>query len=344
MSSFKSSRVCAILLLLSLLTGACGAPTATEPPADTEVSVVATQAPAPTEVLEEPVLLVMADRGGPPTFDCVQANNSRVDTPCINIYNALVQVEPGGFEPKPELAKSWEISDDGLSYTFYLREGVLFHDGSELTAEDVKFTVDRMLALKKGVYGAFVRVTDAEVVDDYTIVINLKQVFPSFIVALTRLYIFNSDLLKQHETDGDWGEAWLKDHDAGSGPYMLVSYEPEQQFTVEKFPDYFKGWDGPHVDRVVFRGIPEETTRRLGLEKGDIDWMIISNVETYQALSETPGITVYSDDTLNEFYIALNNNNEYLSDVRIRKALALAYDYEAHVIKHASLSTKSRRG
>ncbi len=303
------------------------APAATEVPA--EAAPAATEAPAAEAAAEK--VLVMAVEGSVPTFDPLGASDSRVDTPSINMYNALLQSKPGTTEIEPDLATEYAAGEDGLSFTFKLRPGVKFHDGSELTADDVVYTVERMLALKKGYYSSLMQVTGAEAVDDYTVKINTATPFPGLPDALARLYIVNADVIKQHVEANDYGEKWLQDHEAGSGPYMLESFEPEQQFTMVKFADYYKGWEGSHADKVIFRVFKEEATRRLALENKEVDWITVSSADTYKAIEGMEGITTYSDPTLNQLYFAFFTRNEYLKDVRIRKALSLAYDYVGHV-------------
>ena len=322
-------RVLALVLLASLVMTACAAPAPVPPAAEPAAPEPAAPEPAAPE--PEMKVLVMAVEGSAPTFDPLGAEDSRVDTPSINLYNALVQVTPGTTEVENELAEAIEPAADGLSYTFTRRKGVKFHDGSELTAADVKYTIDRMLALQKGVYRTLGPITGAEAPDDYTVVISLAEPFPGLIQALVRLYVVNADVVKAHEEDGDWAEKWLQNNEAGSGPFTLVSFEPEQQFTMERFADYFKGWESPHVDRVTFRVIKEESTRRLALEQGDVDWTYVGTADTFQALQDAEGIKTYADETLNQLYIAFNLTNEYLQDVRVRQALALTYDYVGHV-------------
>ena len=149
--------------------------------------------------------------------------------------------------------------------------------------------------------------------------------------ALTRIYVVNSALVQANEQNGDFGETWLNDHDAGSGPYVLTSFEPEQQFTIEAFPEYWKGWDGNHVDRAIFRVIKEESARRLALENAEVDWAMIGSVETFNALVDNPDLQTFSDPTLNQLYFAFNQENEYLRDPKVREALSLVYDYNGHV-------------
>lgn len=280
---------------------------------------------------DEPVTIVFGLEGSPPTFDPVAAADSRVDTPSINLYNALYQYIPGTTELEPELAESVEISEDGLSYTFTLRPDVLFHDGTTVDADDVKYSFDRMTTLSIGVARSFGMVTGTEVIDPLTVRINLSAPFPGFMGAISRMYILNSELVQANTVDDDWGQTWLQNNDAGSGPYTLVSYEPEQQFTIEAFPEYFKGWDGDHIDRAVFRVIREQSTRRLSLETGESHWILVGSPETYDALAANPDFKTYADATLNQLYFAFNTQREELSDVNVRRALALAYDYVGHV-------------
>ena len=282
-------------------------------------------------VAQDMSTLVIALAGSAPTFDPLAASDSRVDTPSINLYNTLLQYLPGVTEWELEVATSIEQAEDGLSYTFTLTPGVMFHDGTELLAEDVKYSVDRLVAVNIGVARSLGMVSGADVIDDYTVRINLNTAFPGFLGAISRLYILNSELVQANTVDEDWGQTWLQNHDAGSGPYVLTSFTPEQEFTVEAFPDYFKGWEGSHVDRAIFVVIKEESTRRLALEKGDVHWMHVGSPETLDALSENPEITVNADSTLNQLYFALNTRHPILQDSRVRRALSLVYDYEGHV-------------
>ncbi|MBL7064583.1 MAG: ABC transporter substrate-binding protein [Anaerolineae bacterium] len=317
----KGASLLTLVILIGLVLSACATPTVAPPAAE----------PAPTEAPAEPKVLIMGVEGSAPTFDPLAASDSRVDTPSLNMYSSLIQVKPGTTETELDLAESYELGDDGLTYTFTLRKGVKFHDGSELKAEDVKYTVDRMLAIKKGVYRSLTSVVGSEVIDDYTVTITTGEPFPGLAQALARLYVLNSEVVKANEEEGDWGEKWLENHEAGSGPYTLVSFEPEQQFTMEAFPDYHKGWEGAHADKVIFRVLKEVSTRRLALENGDVDWITVGSADSYEALKSVDGVKVYADATLNELYFAFNTQIEPLDDARVRKALSLAYDYQGHV-------------
>ena len=230
-----------------------------------------------------------------------------------------------------DLAASYQVSDDARRYVFDLREDALFHDGKPVLAEDVKYTVDRMLALKIGVWAYLTSVSGAEVLDERRVAIELFQPFAGFLGAMTRLYIVNADRVRPNEFQGDIGQRWLQNHEAGSGPYRLVSFQPGQRITVERFPGYHLGWRSRHVDRAVFRVLREEVVRRIALVNGDADWIYVSSADTLAALADEPGVRVNRDSTLNQLYIAFNTQSDHLGDARVRRALALAYDYEGHI-------------
>ncbi len=274
--------------------------------------------------------LVLLTEGIPPTLDPVAALDSRVDNPIINLYSALVQYTPGTTELHPDLAESYKVSEDGRRYVFTLRDDARFHDGTPVLAEDVEYTIERMLALKIGVWAYLTPVIGAEVIDPRRVAVDLQAPFPGFLGAMTRLYIANGDLIRANEFEGDFGQRWLQTHDAGAGPYRLVSFQPEQQFTVERFPEYHGGWGERHIESAVFRVIREEVARRIALVNGDADWIYLSSADTLEAFADEPGIVVNRDPTLNQAYIAFNTQSEHLADARVRRALALSYDYQGH--------------
>ena len=275
--------------------------------------------------------VVLLTEGIPPTLDPVAALDSRVDNPVINLYSALLQYAPGTTDLRHDLAASYEVSEDHRRYVFTLRDDAVFHDGTPVLAADVKYAVDRMLALKIGVWAYLTPVLGAEVLDERRVALDLYAPFPGLLGALTRLYIGNANAIRAHEFEGDFGQRWLQTHDAGSGPYRLVSFLPGQQFTLERFPDYHGGWEGEHIESAVFRVIREEVARRIALVNGDADWIYLSSADTLEALSTEPGIQVNREPTLNQLYIALNTQSEHLADPRVRRALALAYDYDGHI-------------
>lgn len=269
--------------------------------------------------------------GAPPGLDPIGAEDSRINNPALNLYNSLIQYRPGTMELEMELAESAVLSPDGLRHTFRLREGVRFHDGSTVGAADVAYTIERTVALGIGVYAYMSLIAGAEIIDERTVAILLSAPYPGLLPALSHLYILNAKLVRAHEQDGDWGQRWLQNHEAGSGPYRLASFEAQQGYTIERFSDYFKGWAGKHIDSAVFRMIQAEGTRRMALENGDADWIYLSSADSFEALRGVDGLVLNREPTLNQLYFAFNTQTEQLRDPRVRRALALAYDYSGHV-------------
>jgi peptide/nickel transport system substrate-binding protein len=197
----------------------------------TFVSVLALSAAVvalPAAALAQPSgTLVIADNETPENLDPANATNSTVNELLIGVYDALVQFTAGETSVTPRLATEWSVADDGLSYTFKLREDVKFHDGTPMTAEDVKFTFDRLQAASGNVLNDLGAFTGAEVIDPYTVKLNVSAPFGPFIPALSRVYIVNKALVEPHMAD-DNARQWLAANEAGSGPYSITSYNPTE--------------------------------------------------------------------------------------------------------------------
>ena len=146
-------------------------------------------------------VLYIAENETPENLDPANATNSTVDQLLVGVYDTLVQFTAGETTVTPRIAKSWTVSNDGMKYTFNLRNDVLFHDGSSLTAEDVKFTLDRLVAAKGNTMNDLAFYKGAEVVDDYTISLLLESPFGPFISGLSRIYLINKDLVQSNLGD-----------------------------------------------------------------------------------------------------------------------------------------------
>ena len=167
-------------------------------------------------------------------------------------YDSLVRVV-GQKQPRivPDLATSWNHSADGKVWTFHLRSGVRFHDGTPLDAAAVKFTFDRLLKLGVAIAGAsgdFTEISKVEAVNPTTVRFVLQYPFSSFLTSLTTIWgigIVSPTAVRKHMRNAkDFGHTWLQDHEAGSGPYMLQSYNRNTGMTLVKFPGYWGGWAG----------------------------------------------------------------------------------------------------
>lgn len=187
---------------------------------------------------------IVRESGSFPLYPDPAVGNGNVE--CIalaNLYDSLVFPHPTkGIIP--HLATEWTVSTDGLKYTFKLRQGVKFHNGDELTAEDVEFSVKRLLTIGEGFAYLFTDVADVRVADDYTVEFTLSKPFGPFVEALLRLYILNKDQVManiekpgMYGEFGDYGKRWLLTNDAGSGPYKLIEMRLEEYLLAEKFEE-----------------------------------------------------------------------------------------------------------
>jgi len=275
--------------------------------------------------------LVIAENESPASFDPVEAYNSTVNRMMLCAYDSLLTYKLGTTELVPALAESWEISPDGMMYTLHLQEGVEFHDGSPLTAEDVQYTLDRTKALNIGIASDLANYESSTIVNDYEIQIKLNKVYAPFSVFLAKVFVLNKVLTEKHEENGDWGRTWLKMNDAGSGPYVLMQFRPEETAVFDKFDAYWRGWEGNHVSHVVWRFIKESATQELLLRQGDIDLAQDPSKEDLADLRANSNINVISSATLATFYIGMNVQKPPLDNKLVRQALSYAYDYQAHI-------------
>lgn len=278
----------------------------------------------------------------------IHANNSAYDTldphtvfdvarvaVRLNFYDGLYRWVDNPPKLIPWLALDHEVSDDGLTYTFRLREGAKFHDGSLVTADDVVYSTERLLALKKGAGALFQPILDpgsTRAIDEHTVEFKLKEpsaIFPSIV---TEIHVVNSDLVKEHEKDGDWGQEWLAQNVAGSGSYMLKRYDPAIGFIGERFPEHFAGWGEKYFDEIEFRTVLETNTRVLGLTRGDyhgLDGYLAP--DQIARLREAENVKILEEESMRVFHFAIHNERPPLNDVNFRKALAHAFDYDGFI-------------
>ena len=269
------------------------------------------------------------------TLDPVRATNYCENIIVLNVYDMLVMpdLEKGVI---PWIAKSWDISDDRKSYTFHLRDDVLFHDGSPLQAEDVAFSMRRVLTMP-GLVGGYLRSVDRdhiEVVDAHTIRFNLKQVDPTFVRALVNLKIMNSKLLMANKAEGqfgefgDYGAKYLQNKDAGSGPYSIAEFRAGEGVTLKAFDDYkLRPWDATAPREVRLRIIPETVTMEAKTLAGEFDLTFVNPAPPRVKLfADNPKFAVDRWPTFNNYYVVMNTTKPPLDDENVRKAISYAYD------------------
>lgn len=273
--------------------------------------------------------LVIAENEVPATFDPVQADNSTVDEVVIPAYDTLLTYDEAGTSLAPELATDWSVSDDGLTVTLTLRDDVTFHDGAELTAADVVYSLDRIQSIGIGVASFLTAYDSAEATGDNEVTITLRQPDATFLAALTRVYVVNSALVEENAGD-DEGQSWLATNDAGSGPYSLTGYTSNQAASFEKYDDYWGGFDG-QAETVQFQYLTEASTQKSALESGDIDIAMDIAPADWASFEGEDGFVVDSSDTNVALYAFFNMNDPVTSNEALREAVSYAYDYQQHV-------------
>lgn len=256
------------------------------------------------------------------------------------IYDRLVTYPPDDVSKLEGLvAESWSVSDDGRTVTFKIRPGIKFHSGNPLTAEDVAFSLQRVVKLNLSpgfilTQFGFTPENMAETIkatDASTVVLTLDKPYaPTFLLyCLTAGVgsVVDKKLVLEHEKDGDLGNGWLKTNSAGSGPFRLRAWKPNESVTYDANPDYWRG--APKFKRVVTRHIPERATQRLLLEKGDIDIARKLSPEDLQAVAANPDVRVVQAPKGAIWYLGLNQKNPNLAKPEVREAMKYLVDYEA---------------
>ncbi len=256
-----------------------------------------------------------------------------------NVYDKLIALDPKNLGPlKPGVAESWEVADDGVTYTFKIRKGLKFHSGNPITAHDVVYSLRRSVKLKKTPsfiltqFGFTPENADEKIraLDDYTVqFVTNKPYAPSFVYnCLTApiASVVDSKLLKEHEKDGDFGNGWLKTRSAGSGAYKLRVWKPNEIYVLDRAGDY---WRGKAAMKAVFvRHIEESSSQRLLLEKGDVDIARKLTPDDIAAVEKNPDIKVENDLKGRVMYFAMNQKHEILSKPKVVEALKYLADYE----------------
>lgn len=326
---------------------ACGpAPAPAEPKEEPKAEEVA---PAEEPAAEEPAAAEPAVEAGkrvlratfswPNRIDPAVGNDYAGSTSLANLYDTLVFPNAaGGVDPW--LAESWDVSEDGLTYTFHLRKGVKFHDGSELKASDVVYSYNRLKTIGEGyAYLATAGVKDVKADDDYTVTFTLEQPTALFLPSLVRLYVASEALVKQNTKaegpygeNGDYGKEWLQTNDAGSGPYTVKEFPLEQYLLMEKFGDWWGEFNPNAPDEVRFIGTTEAITVRSLMENKELEisdqWQ---SFEAYQALEKIEGVEIAPLPSMSSFYYMVNTKKPPTDDIHCRKAMAWAFDYDAAV-------------
>ncbi len=269
-----------------------------------------------------------ADPAGGLDPECVMNNEAAFIM--ATIYNRLVEYGPGSVKIVPGLAESWDISPDGLVYTFHLRHGVTFHDGTKFDAHALKLVFDRLLdpnypyyyAKRKGI-DSYVpgtleaNVASYKVVDDYTFELTLSHPYAPLLQDLAMVWfgIVSPAAVEKYGLE-------VYKHPVGTGPFEFVEWVPNDHVTVKANPNYWRG--KPKVDKIIFKQIPEGSVRTMMLQAGEIDIMMNVPPESIKILENDPGVKLYKLTALLVNYIGIPRMVPPFNDIRVRQALNYA--------------------
>ena len=276
--------------------------------------------PEPVEDVQEIKLAITRD---PETLDPAHLTWTSAHGVTNNIYNGLVRWKTGTFEIEPDLAYDWDVSEDGLTWTFYLHEGVQWHGGyGEFTADDVKFTFDRVLDPDTGSRwrGLIDEIEEVEVVDDYTVKFHVDSASPVFIHHIST---YRPGKIMSRAAYEDLGENYAFEP-IGTGPFKFESWTPHEEVILVANEDYFEG--PPTLEKALFQIISEDTVAAMSMEAGELDTMLVSLEEVYESFLGHPTIVMDELASTGTRYYNMRTAREPFDDVRVRRAMAHATD------------------
>lgn len=256
-------------------------------------------------------------------------------------YNTLVTFpDEDASAIEPMLATEWEISEDGTSYSFSLRDDVVFSDGTPLTANDVVFSIQRLKNIKGNPSFLAVNIDTVVADSDTSVTFNLLSPDPAFLARLTN-YAFsvtNSAVIRaEGGTDAedaetaDTAEDFLNSNSAGSGPYMLQSWDPQVRTEVVRNPNFWG--EAPYFDRIIVQNIAEAATQKVALESGQIDLATDLTSDQIVSMQSNSEIGIYSGPTVIVHFLLMNADSEIggpVSDPLVQLAIRYALDYDGY--------------
>jgi len=350
-------RTGAVIAVMAILFAACqGAASTASPASQAPASQApATEAPSAAPAIKEGGKLVVAIPGDISRTDPALMDDSNSSYVMQNVVEGLVALAPGSTsEIVPGLATKWELSPDGLTYTFTLREGVKFHDGTDFNADAVKYNYDRWKNFPTelqdysyyagavfGGYGAKSNVASIDVISPTTVAIHLVRPNSSFLVAQTQAYfsIASPTALKLGGADNtitDVSKISFAQGGAGAmvgtGPFKFKEWVLGDHVTIVKNPDYWNPAGMAHVDEAIFKPIAEETQILNGLQNGEIDIaQKLAPVDIAQIRTNSALQVIDRGESCNAAQISMNHKYKPISNPKIREAIAYAVDKQSYI-------------
>ncbi len=325
-----TKRLFALAAAGALLVGACASNAATPAAPTTGASsapAASAAAPTPEPSQAGPVVLKVAATANITTWDPVKSFSTEA-LYLANLYEPLLRINPPGSAEQftPVLAESWDVSDDGLTWTFHLRDGVTFHDGEPLTADAVKQSIEAAAA-KGGASFIWAALDTVTAVDPLTVEMKLKYAAPMDLVAssLYGAWIVSPKALAAAAADDTYFEKGI---DAGTGPYTIESYTPDKEVLLTKNDTYWGGWDGKHYDKVLVSITPEAAVQQQMLDGGEVDIALSLPTENVASYKDNPDYTFIDEPSFFNYVGFFNTERKPFDDPKVRQALSWAIPYD----------------
>lgn len=277
--------------------------------------------------------IVVGLQAEPVTLDPHQVTDYNSNRAAQGIFDRLIEFKDESTELEPGLAERWEVSDDGLVYRFYLREGVTFHDGTPFNADAVKFSIDRQIDADHPYHDTgefayaeftFGKVREVRVIDDYTVEIELVEPYAPF---LAHMAMHSASIVSPAAVE-KYGRDFSK-NPVGTGPFRFVDWQPGVEVVLAKNEDY---WDGaPKVDQVIYRPVIEDQARLTEFEAGGLDFIVNIPPDELARLKESGEYTVLEQAGMHVWYLIFNADKEPFNKKEVRQAVNYAINKRAIV-------------
>jgi len=285
------------------------------------------------------VLVIGCDISDTNSFDPARQFVYSAPTTIRATYETLVTMEPGDYETiRPLLAEKWEKTDDGAALVFHLHDGVKFASGNPLTADDVKFTFERLVNVKDNPAEIAGNIDHIEVMGRLQVKLVMKDktepllnllTSPTFVITDSKTLQANGGLSTPEAEKGDKATAWLDANSAGTGPYVLKQWERNSQIVMDRNDTYWRPAAG--FKRVIIKHIAESATQLLTIQRGDIDAALNLTPPQLDGLKGQDGIDIVQGTSLDYVYMTLTSGadlNPALAKKEARQAIAAAIDYD----------------
>ncbi|MGI8774790.1 MAG: ABC transporter substrate-binding protein [Actinomycetota bacterium] len=338
----RAPKLWALLLALMLVAAACGGDDG------------GTDDTGEGDGATEGATMVFGTSADPVVLDGALVSDGESLRAIDQMFEGLVTLEPGGTEVAPGLAESWEVSDDGMSYTFQLREGVTFHDGTEFNAEAVCFNFDRWYNFEgsfqnpaasyywQTVFGGFSDgktpslYDSCDVEDEHTVTLNLTKPSASVLgaLALTNFTIASPTALQEYDADegrvDDEGifsptGTYATEHPTGTGPFKFESWIPGDRLVMVRNHDYWDEFPG-NIEELIFRPIADGAARLQALQTGEIQGYDLVDPQDYDTIEGDENLQLLSRPAFNVGYIGFNQAKAPLDQLPVRQAIAHSVD------------------